>query len=159
MAAKRAREKLGPDFRERLKQLVEGHGGAAEVAHTGYPAISLVSLYAWMTGKKEPSLAKLGPLADTLGVSIDYLIRGTESEGAPTHSGQKVPLRVSAAGEDAILSFIISTVRGMQDWSRLPAEVRADLLADAYRKAGAETSTTRARQRVTRVLRSPSSSR
>jgi len=42
-------------------------------------AFSRRSLRAWLAGKHEPSPAKLAPLADALGVSIDYLVCGARA--------------------------------------------------------------------------------
>ena len=101
---RRVREKLGPAFLERLRRLVDGRGGASEVVYAAYPTIALVSLYAWMRGAKEPSLAKLGPLADVLGVSIDYLIRGSDADDTappPSHGDLSV-------GEDEIRAILVA---------------------------------------------------
>lgn len=40
-------------------------------------------LYAYIKGKCQPRVSHLIPLADALGVTIDYLVRGDENEEMP----------------------------------------------------------------------------
>ncbi len=65
-------------FRNRLKQLVVERGGVREVTHLAHPHVAPCSLYAWISGAQQPSLAKIAVLAQVLGVSTDHLILGEQ---------------------------------------------------------------------------------
>ena len=65
-------------FPERLKQLRK-EKGLKQVTLAESLGVSKGTVAMWETGKREPSLEKVGEISDLLGVSTDYLIKGEVS--------------------------------------------------------------------------------
>lgn len=143
--------KLVGGFAERLKAAVEKAGGVPVVIHSAFPAVDQASLYTWMSGKREPSLVKLTPLARALNVSLDWLIMGADEQRPAVNSA---PPRVGIRGgiEVETLAEILSIAEGEPFWRRLSVEERARRAARTYVQLLADGKTI-SRARVIRIMR------
>ena len=67
------------EFRERLYQLRKGRGISQEELANAV-GVSRQAVQKWEAGASTPDLSNLSALADFFGVTLDYLVRGTEPE-------------------------------------------------------------------------------
>jgi transcriptional regulator with XRE-family HTH domain len=118
----------------------------------------LTSLYEWISGKGEPRLVKLVPLARALGVSVDYLLgleqtsqtRDFEPDNkshllTPGHFSHASAGAVEALDVDLLVE-ILSTLGRERFWSTTAVQERARIVSKVYAGlANKEQKPTRAR--------------
>lgn len=64
---------------ERLRALRQKRG-MSQVLLADLSGVSHTSIHLWETGKKHPATKTLRPVAELLGVTVEYLINGNEAD-------------------------------------------------------------------------------
>jgi len=104
---------------ERVKEISKKHGFSSLRVLSEQAGISPNVIYGWKT--KEPSAKSLQAVADTLGVSVDYLLGSTDEMHTPTKAS---PIDLVNAVDDSERDRLISA-NGQpisdEDWAIIKA--------------------------------------